>query len=158
MKGLLRICLVLVVTVILVAGVLVMGDIFSVSDAQAAKPQGCPRGQEKQSGCKYVRNMNTGDCGWLPDQAVASPWEEIPAGTCGQKKTTPTHVVVVKATITSTSCPTSTAMPGEPKNPGTGATFPGDPIVTSTPDECDPCLAIKALETIAAAQATQAAP
>lgn len=161
MKGTAKIFVIAVALVILVIGVAMVRDISSTTSASAAKPQGCPKGQESQSGCKYVRHMNTGECGWLPDQAVASPWEVVPEGSCDKPKSEMKVDTVFSPKIAPTL--TSYPAPGEPKDPvATKDMFLASTVPAPCSGVCDPCVQLEriadSLETVAAAQATQVAP
>lgn len=152
-------------------GILLIAVVVAAATIKSAyaNPNSCPPGQEKAHGCKWVQHIVTFKCMWLPAEAVAHPWKEIPEGTCPHPiVNTPvtTAVVILNSpTPPATGTPwhdpsatpkaSSTATQPGPRSSATACTsIPGQvltPVSSGTP--CPWC---EYEATQAAAAATQA--
>lgn len=100
------------------------------TDPVSANPSECPKGQEKKNGCKWVQHRVTGHCQWLPEQAVADPWREVPENTC---PTQPTFTPFLPVKITWTPIP----RPTDTRWPTLTPTCPPDASKTAKPSPVD---------------------
>jgi hypothetical protein len=131
------------IVILLFAGVALFFFVsYKSGSAQELKnPILCPPGQEEQAGCKWCQHRITGNCMWLPADAVAGPWVEVsPPGYCPplqpQQTLTATSTATSVATSTATTAATATATTPAMVTLTATATSIDDP--TSTPGATQP--------------------
>jgi len=128
--------LISILIVFLFAILISLSSYQGVFAQEPKNPNECPPGQEKQNGCKWVQHRITGNCMWLPEQAVAWPWEEVsPEGYCPPLETptaTATREIPHTATATATATATREGQPTFTATATATATRVGEHTATPT--------------------------